>query len=135
MAADLNDWTLAFAAATPGCLPSATFYPEPGVDGYVGKAIAAGARIFKVHLQVGGFRPDDPLLDSVWGVLSDAGIPVVVHAGHAPAGTANTGPGPFGALLRRHPALTAIVAHLGAPDYAEFLDLAAATSGWRWTRR
>src|SRR5262249_1418324 len=25
MAADLNDWTLEFAAATPGCLPSMTF--------------------------------------------------------------------------------------------------------------
>ena len=32
MAADLNAWTMAFAKATPGCLPSATFYPEPGVD-------------------------------------------------------------------------------------------------------
>ncbi len=33
MAADLNAWTLEFARATPGCLPSATFYPEPGVMG------------------------------------------------------------------------------------------------------
>ena len=31
MAADLNDWTLAFARDTPGCLPSATFHPEPEV--------------------------------------------------------------------------------------------------------
>jgi hypothetical protein len=30
MAADLNAWTLAFARANPGCLPSATFYPSPG---------------------------------------------------------------------------------------------------------
>ena len=29
MAADLNAWTMAFAKATPGCLPSATFYPYP----------------------------------------------------------------------------------------------------------
>src|ERR1044071_3928253 len=44
MAADLNDWTLDFAARTPGCLPSMTFYPEPGVDAYVDTAIARGAR-------------------------------------------------------------------------------------------
>jgi len=50
---------------------------------------------------------------------------VVVHAGHAPVGTENTGPGPFGALMARYPELTAIVAHLGAPDYGEFLRLAA----------
>ena len=125
MAADLNAWTLAFAGATPGCLPSATFYPERGVTRYVRHALDAGARVFKVHLQVGGFSPDDPRLDQVWGLLAEAGTPVVVHAGHAPVGTVNTGPGPFGALMARYPELTAIVAHLGAPDYGEFLRLAA----------
>jgi predicted TIM-barrel fold metal-dependent hydrolase len=125
MAADLNDWTMAFGQATPGCLPSATFYPEPGAARYVTKALDAGARIFKVHLQVGGFAPDDPQLDRVWGLLAEAGVPVVVHAGHAPVGTEHTGPGPFGALLARYPALTAIIAHMGAPDYEAFLRLAA----------
>jgi predicted TIM-barrel fold metal-dependent hydrolase len=38
--------------------------------------------------------------------------------------TAHTGPGPFGALLERYPLLTAIVAHLGAPDYEPFLRFA-----------
>ena len=125
MAAGLNAWTMAFAQATPGCLPSATFYPEPGVAGYVRGALEGGARIFKVHLQVGGFSPADPLLGQVWGLLAEAGVPVVVHAGHAPVGTEHTGPGPFGTVLRRHPGLTAIIAHMGAPDYAEFLRLAA----------
>ncbi|MEV1333616.1 amidohydrolase family protein [Micromonospora costi] len=124
MAADLNRWTLDFARATPGCLPSATFFPEPGAAGYVAEALDAGARVFKVHVQVGGFAPTDPALDAVWGLLADAGTPVVVHAGHAPVGTAYTGPGPFADLLARHPGLTAVVAHLGAPDYRAFLDLA-----------
>ena len=52
-------------------------------------------------------------------------MPVVVHAGHAPVGTEHTGPGPFGSLLARHPGLTAVVAHMGAPDYQAFLQLAA----------
>ncbi len=124
MAADLNAWTMAFAKATPGCLESATFYPEPGVAGYVRDALAAGARIFKLHLQVGGFSPGDPLLDPVWGLLAEAGVPVVVHAGHAPVGNAHTGPGPFGEVLARFPSLPAIVAHMGAPDYEAFLRLA-----------
>jgi len=124
MAADLNAWTMAFAKATPGCLASATFYPEPGVAGYVRDALAAGAQIFKIHLQVGRFAPGDPLLDPVWGLLAEAGVPVVVHAGHAPVGNEHTGPGPFGAVLARFPRLTAIIAHLGAPDYETFLRLA-----------
>jgi uncharacterized protein len=125
MAADLNAWTMAFAKATPGCLPSATFYPEPGAAGYVRDAVEQGARVFKLHLQVGGFPPDDPLLDEVWGLLAEARVPVVVHAGHAPVGTEHTGPGPFGAVLARHPGVTAIIAHMGAPDYEAFLRLAA----------
>lgn len=124
MAASLNAWTLEFARTTPGCLPSATFFPEPGVVDHVRDAIAAGARIFKVHPQVGGFAPDADGLDPVWGLLADAGLPVVVHAGHAPVGTAHTGPEPIGRVLARHPRLTAIIAHLGAPDYLPFLDLA-----------
>ena len=125
MAADLNAWTLAVAQATPGCLPSATFYPEPGAERYVRQALDGGARIFKIHPQVGGFSSDDPLLDPVWGLLADAGVPVVVHAGHAPVGTEHTGPGPFGKLLVKHPGVAAIVAHMGAPDYETFLRLAA----------
>jgi hypothetical protein len=123
MASDLNEWTLDFAQRTPGCLPSATFYPEPGVGDYVEAALARGARIFKLHLQVGGFDPNDPLLDPVWGRLCDAAVPVVVHAGSGPVPAGHTGPGPFGATLARFPRLTAIIAHLGAPEYGGFLDL------------
>jgi len=124
MAADLNTWTLDFAARTPGCLPSATFYPEPGVNRYTRAALDAGARVFKVHLQVGGFSPAHSRLDAVWGVLAEAGVPVVVHAGSGPVGNVHTGPEPLGAVLRRHPRLVVIVAHLGAPEYVEFLALA-----------
>jgi predicted TIM-barrel fold metal-dependent hydrolase len=126
MAADLNAWTMEFAKNTAGCLPSATFYPEPGAAGYVSDVLRDGARIFKLHLQVGGFSPVDPLLDPVWRLLSEAGTPVVVHAGHAPAAAQYTGPDPFAQLLRRYPDLTVIVAHMGAPDYTSFLNLAEA---------
>ncbi|MEV4138079.1 amidohydrolase family protein [Dactylosporangium sp. NPDC049742] len=124
MAADLNAWTLGFAARTPGCVPSATFYPEPGAAGIVDAALDGGARIFKVHLQVGGYDPNDPLLEPVWGRLAETGTPVVVHAGSGPVANGYTGPGPFGEVLRRHPSLVAVIAHFGAPEYEGFLDLA-----------
>ena len=124
MAEWLNDWALAFADHTPGCLRSATFYPEPGAADYVADRIAGGAEIFKVHVQVGGFDVRDPLLADVWGVLEDAGTPVVLHAGSGPVGTPYTGPGPVADLLARHPRLALVIAHLGAPEYAEFVALA-----------
>jgi predicted TIM-barrel fold metal-dependent hydrolase len=126
MAEWLNGWAADFAARTPDCLHTATFFPEPQARRYVTEAIEAGARVFKAHLQVGGYDPTDPLLDGVWGLLAERGIPVVTHCGSGPAPGKHTGPGPIGEVLARHPTLPLIVAHLGLPDYAEFLDLASA---------
>lgn len=123
MARWLNEWSAGFAAATPDCLSTATYYPEPDAAQYVTEAIAGGARIFKAHVQVGDYDPRDPLLDPVWGVLADAGVPTVIHCGSGPAPGRFTGPGPIGEVLARHPRLPLIVAHMGMPEYAEFLDL------------
>jgi hypothetical protein len=129
MAAWLNSWEVEFAARTPDALHSATFFPEPGADGYVAEAIGAGARLFKAHLQVGGYDPRDELLDPVWGLLAEAGVPVVVHCGSGPTPGAYTGPGPISEVLARHPRLITIVAHLGSPEYGEFLGLAQSYPG------
>ncbi|MFE3702804.1 amidohydrolase family protein, partial [Nocardia tengchongensis] len=40
-----------------------------------------------------------------------------------------TGPGPIEALLRRFPRLRLIIAHMGMPEYSEFLDLAETYDG------
>ena len=120
----LNSWSADFAAAVPECLASATFFPEEGVGAYVKDLVDAGTEIFKVHVQVGDFDLVDPLLDEAWGVIADAGTPVVIHAGGGPVRNEHTGPGPMRELMERHPALTAVIAHLGAPEYAEFLGIA-----------
>ncbi|MEV0627104.1 amidohydrolase family protein [Nonomuraea wenchangensis] len=124
MAADLNAWTMDFARRTPGCLPSATFYPEPGVVAYVRRALDDGARIFKVHLQVGGFDPRVPELSEVWGLLAESGVPVVVHASSVPVPGGHVGAEPVGEVLRRHPRLRLVIAHLGMPEYDPFFELA-----------
>ena len=125
MAESLCEWGRAFAAGTPGCLSSGTFFPEPSAERYVRAALGAGTRVFKAHVQVGGYDPRDPLLDPVWGMLTDAGTPVVVHCGSGPRAGRHTGPGPFGAVLAAYPRLTAVIAHCGAPEYNEHLDFVA----------
>ncbi|AYF79128.1 amidohydrolase [Nocardia yunnanensis] len=129
MAAWLNDWSADFAARTPDCLHTSTFYPEPTAPAYVRAAIEGGTRIFKLHIQVGDYHPADPRLDEVWGMVQDAGIPVVMHCGSGPAAGRFTGPGPMIELLRRFPRLRPIIAHMGTPEYSEFLDLAESYNG------
>ncbi|MET9328179.1 amidohydrolase family protein [Tsukamurella sp. NPDC003166] len=124
MAVWLNDWCAEFARRIPDAIHCATLYPEPGVGEYVAAAIADGARLFKMHVQVGVFAPDDPLLDPAWEALSEAKIPVVIHAGSGPVEGPYTGPGRVAEVLRRHPDLTLVIAHLGMPEYDLFADLA-----------
>jgi hypothetical protein len=125
MAAWLNDWVAGFAARTPGAVTTATFFPEPGVAGYLAGALDAGARVVKLHVQVGGFDPRDEVLDPAWGLLAEAAVPVVVHCGDGPVPGAHTGLGVFEQVLRRHPRLVAVLAHAGMPDYAGALELVA----------
>ena len=47
-----------------------------------------------------------------------------MHAGSGPVPNAFTGPGPLERVLGRWPGLAVVVAHLGAPEYVEFLELA-----------
>lgn len=123
MAESLCEWAREFAGRTPGALSSGTFFPEPSAARYVREALEAGTRVFKAHVQVGGYDPRDVLLADVWGMLADAGAPVVVHSGNGPRPGPYTGPGPFGEVLAAHPQLSAVIAHCGSPDYAAHLDL------------
>jgi predicted TIM-barrel fold metal-dependent hydrolase len=120
----LNDWARTFAAEVPENLWSATFYPEPEATAYVGALVDDGVEVFKVHVQVGAFHLDDPLLDGVWERLEESGTPIVVHAGSGPVPNAFTGPEPLARVLAHWPRLAVVVAHLGAPEYDAFLSLA-----------
>jgi uncharacterized protein len=124
MAAWLNQWARDFAAATPDVIPTATMFPETDVASYLDQALRSGAQVVKVHVQVGGFDPRDELLDEAWGMLASAAVPVVVHAGSGPTAGAFTGPGPIGEVLARHPGLRMVMAHMGMPEYDEFIGLA-----------
>ncbi len=124
MARWLNDWAAGFARRTPDCLHTSTLFPEPGAAAYVREAVEQGARVFKAHVQVGAYDPSDEALDACWGLLAEAGVPVVVHCGSGPAPGKHTGPEPVARVLARHPRLRLVVAHMGMPEYEDFLDLA-----------
>jgi predicted TIM-barrel fold metal-dependent hydrolase len=125
MAQWLTEWAVDFGRRTPGAVPTATIWPEPSVATYLTAALDAGARCAKVHVQVGGFDPRDPLLSPAWGLLAEAGVPVVVHCGDGPVPGAHTGLEVFEQVLRAHPGLLAVLAHAGMPDFAGAFDLLA----------
>ncbi|WP_235009495.1 amidohydrolase family protein [Arthrobacter sp. SLBN-83] len=125
MAQWLNDYSAAFASSHADAIHSATFYPEPGVDTVVAESLKQGARIFKVHIQVGGFSPLDSRLAPAWKLIEDSAAPVVIHCGNGPHPGEYTGPEPIRELIKRYPELVLIIAHAGLPEYREFAELAA----------
>src|SRR4029453_10080910 len=81
MAEWLNGWVRAGAAGVPHAPPPAPFFPEPSVSRYLAEALDAGARVVKLHLEVGGFDPRDPLLDDARGLCAAARGALVRHRG------------------------------------------------------
>ena len=78
----LNDWAADFAVRTPDCLHTATFFAEPSAPDDVRRALDQGARVFKCHLQVGGYATRD----------SHTGLPVT-------ASSATRRPSMIGAMI------------------------------------
>lgn len=128
----LNDHTLGLAAAEPTVIPTFTIFPEAGVTAETARCLAAGGRAVKVHPQVGAFDATDPLLEEAWGLLQDAGTPIIMHAGAVADGSGNQewcGPEPVMRLLGRFPDLRVVIAHLGAPDHDKFVEIAEEHAG------
>jgi hypothetical protein len=123
----LNDHTLGLAAGHAAVIPTFTICPEEAVASEVTRCLGIGGRCVKVHLQVGAFDPMDPLLEEAWALLEEAATPIVIHAGAVADGSGNEqwcGPEPVRRLLARYPALRLVIAHMGAPDVAAFMELA-----------
>ena len=135
MLAFLNDHTMGLAAEQPAVIPTFTIFPEPGVADETARRLEQGGACVKVHLQVGAFDATDPLLDGAWGLLKEAGVPVILHAGAVADGSGNEewcGPEPVRRLLGRFPGLQLVIAHLGAPDFEAFVDMAYERPGLRF---
>jgi uncharacterized protein len=127
MAAWLNEHTLGLADAHDQVVPTFTFYPDDDVDRYVAAALDRGGRCAKVHLQVGKFDALDPRLEAVWRQLERRRIAVVLHAAAVPDGSGGErwcGVEKVAPLVERHPELPIVVAHAGAPEFADFVRLA-----------
>lgn len=83
-----------------------------------------GARICKLHCSVGDYSADDPRLDAALDTCGDLGVPVTIHAGHAPSGsTAADELTPIARAAGRHPGTTIVIAHLGHHAVDAALDV------------
>jgi predicted TIM-barrel fold metal-dependent hydrolase len=125
MAAWLNNYVLDYAAAHPKAIPTGTFHPDdPDVLQYVEEGLKRGLKGFKMHLEVQRFNPADPRLEKVYALLTEAGVPNLVHTAGAPLEGPWTGPQHFANMLAMAPRMNVIVAHMGGVNHFEYFRYA-----------
>lgn len=93
----------------------------PGYDGFeneIKRIRAAGLRGIKIHPDFQKFQTDTPEMDGVYEVLSDLGMPILVHAGDCRFDY--SGPKRIAHVLDKHPRLKLVAAHFGG--YTEWKD-------------
>jgi len=127
MARSLNAWLAQTSRALDGYgLPLATVHLDdemPVED--LRSALDDGCIGLKIHEDVQGLAVDDPRFTPVFELLAQRDGFVLVHVGPIPWGDdTRNGPARVAAVLRRHPQLRLVVAHLGVPDTREYFALA-----------
>jgi hypothetical protein len=132
VAAPLNDAILSVCTAlrSHGQSPIAglTAHPDDGADAvgaYTRRAIAAGARVAKLHCSVGEYSVLHPGLAPFWETVAAARVPVVVHAGsHVSGNTASPEMRDIEEVARRYPEARVVIAHSGSPAVKAALEVA-----------
>jgi predicted TIM-barrel fold metal-dependent hydrolase len=135
MARELNSYAQVLGRLEPWFIPCATVFPgEPEARALLDHALGpgGGCRGIKIHCHVQQIAPDDRRLDDVYAAAAAHGVPVVIHAGDAPALPASAtalaalcSPAALEHALRRHPRTTFVVPHLFASQMevaGRFLD-------------
>ena len=129
MATVLNRFVAELGRAHSAVVPLGTVLPgEPDAAAVVREALGKLAlRGLKLHCHVQRMAPDDPRLDEVYRLASEAEKPVLIHAGREPTNAAYgldtralCGVDAVERVLQRFPKLKLIVPHLGADEFVEY---------------
>jgi predicted TIM-barrel fold metal-dependent hydrolase len=125
-AGQLTRWCAELSRLEPRVVPIATFHPaDADLRLQVKEAFDdLGLSGAELHCQAGQFYPDDRRLFPLYERAVADGLPVVFHASRQPLPSRYVGSEPFYQIMRRFPAMRAVVAHLGADEMETFFDLA-----------
>lgn len=126
VAAELNAWMAGMQREHAMVRGFFAVHPEDDVADVARRAVDEhGLCGMKIHCEVQQVAVSDPRLDPAFDLLEERGLPCVLHSGDAPY--PYTRPhldvARVAERLQRNPALKAVIAHLGALQTTEYLNL------------
>jgi predicted TIM-barrel fold metal-dependent hydrolase len=122
----LNEWNMKVVEEIPDLYCFAAYHPEDGEDALaMAEEILEHPKIlgFKLQLLVQRFYPHDERLFPLYERIIEKKKRVLFHVGTGPVGNRWVGVAQFKKLLHLFPALQANVAHMGGPEFSEFMAL------------
>ena len=125
IARGLNEWNLRVLEEDPGLFCYGAFHPDDDDALEYTRAFLEHPRAIGIKLQllVQRFFPHNSRLFPLYELLMDRNKRLLFHAGTGPVGNEFVGYAHFRKLMKRYPGLPATVAHMGALEYREFIDL------------
>ena len=125
VAEGLNVWNLEILDEDPELSCFAAYHPgDPNALSYAERMLNHPRVLgIKLHLHVQRLFPHDVRLYPLYELVADRKKRILLHVGNGPLGNEFVGFGQFQKLLRRYPEIQANIAHMGALEYRDFLDL------------
>ena len=127
VAEGLNQWNMEILDEIPDLYCFAAYHPDDANALQMAERVLAHPKVlgFKLQLLVQNFYPHDERLFPLYEMVMVRKKRLLFHVGTGPAGNEFVGIKHFRKVLDRYPDLPANVAHMGAFEIKEFLDLLA----------
>lgn len=130
----VNDFALSLAAAHGFFFAAGSLHPDSeNAAAELDRLAAGGIRGIKIHPDYVGVDITDARFDRIFSLAEERGMFVVSHTGFDPVSPDRFHATAAGllAVIRKHPKLTLVAAHMGGPrQSAEVLRLLAGTPIW-----
>jgi len=121
----LNQWNLAILDEIPDLYCFAAYHPDDEHALKMAEQVLSHPKVlgFKLQLLVQNFYPDDERLFPLYELVIERNKRFLFHVGTGPVGNEFVGIKHFQKVLDRYPDLPVNVAHMGALEFKEFMDL------------
>ncbi len=114
----VNDWAATLTGESR-LIPFGSIHPDaPDCIEEVARIKTLGLSGIKLHPDYQRFMVDDPSLDPMYDAIEESGLPLIIHAGWdwVSPDLIHCSPERAKKLIKRHPDLKLILAHLGGND-------------------